>query len=176
MVGEETRDKQNITTLTDEYTKAMGNMGKRLMELQELAYQEYVGGVARQSRLLRVSEEQRNIQAEFVRGALQGESRVELLMRGQSSGFGIGDLQRLLEKYTLTQPSDMVCDGGNPILRMCVNLKCQNTSLFCKENECNKCISEKHKECDSILLEFLTSLLNKRSKLHKDFVANLFEK
>jgi len=65
-----------VATLLTEYTKAVKKIGKQLLELQELAYQEYTKGVSFSSGLFQMSQRQRQLQQEFLREALGDESRV----------------------------------------------------------------------------------------------------
>jgi len=65
-----------VASLLTEYTKAVKSIGKQLLELQELAYQEYTRGVSFNSGLFQMSQRQRQLQQEFLREALGDESRV----------------------------------------------------------------------------------------------------
>jgi hypothetical protein len=105
---------------------------------------------------------------------MRGESRAELLIRGQSAGFGIGDVNDLLGRYSISGPTDLKCEGGNIVSRMCINPECQNTSLICVDNSCQHCGPSKHKYCQMVFLKSLTEMLNKRANSHKDFIVDLF--
>jgi hypothetical protein len=103
-------------------------------------------GVTLSSKLMEISRQQQEEQLQFLREAMRGESRAELLIRGQSVGYGIGDVSDLLERYSIAEPTDLKCEGGNTVSRMCINSKCTHSSLHCPHESCQQC-HPKHDLC-----------------------------
>ena len=56
------KDSEMVLPLLTEYTKAIKQIGKQLLELQELAYQEYSKGISFNSGLFQMNQRQRLVQ------------------------------------------------------------------------------------------------------------------
>ena len=53
-------------------------------------------------------------------------------------------LEQLLGQFIINEPN-MKCGSDNRITRLCTNAKCPaKKSLYCEEDECAICESEKH--------------------------------
>ena len=81
----------------------------------------------------------------------------------------------MLGEYDIGSFKGLNCDNYNKITRMCVNPKCDKISLFCNDDDCDKCKGEDHAQCLSISLKGVTNILKSMTSEYKDFILSTFE-
>lgn len=86
---------------------------------------------------------------------------------------GDEEVQEMLGKYNIKEPK-LVCQGGRPISRMCINSTCTKRALICNELNCKKCAPDKeHDLCPSVVFNGVHSLLEKRAERQKKLIEDI---